>query len=594
MLPSPADVQEYLARITASSSFSNSERLRELLRYTVMEALEGRGASLKESVLGVTVFGRKPGYDSDANSIVRVEFARLRKKLEQYYEGEGAGENWRILFPKGSYAPEFVRTEPGAAPVFVRSVVVLPFTCPGSDPDDEYFVDGLTDELITALTRVPGLKVVARTSSFTFKGRAGDIRGIGARLQVDTGIEGSLRRQGDLLRIHVQVVNTRDACYLWAGKYERHLTGVFQLQEEIAADIVAALKMELPRPGSVSPRTASPEAHALYLKGRFWWHRWNPGALSKAATFFQQAIESDPTFARAYAGFADCLSLQGYYGYGRPRDIMPRAKAYATKALEIDPMLPEAYCSLALLANYWEWDTREYGRLLRRCLELNPSHATAVAKYATYLSLLDRYEEASDWLSRALVLDPLSASMHADLAIISAMRGLDELFEREAARVLEMDSAMVKLYWWQMKTRGARKNWLGAVEAAECALRHMPEDPVTLGFAAAAYAGFGNADRAAALQRKLESLSQVRYVPYAACAYAHDEKGGEEAFFRLMKQAVEERDAGARVLRIMRRFTQFASDPRYDALLKKVGLSDQDVAQAAAVHLAGYALGQFR
>lgn len=587
MIAPLADIREHVARIIASSGFSNSERLRELLRYTVTEALEGRGAALKESVLGVAVFGRKPGYDSDANSIVRVEFARLRKKLEQYYEGEGAHKGWRILFPKGSYTPEFVRTEAGTAPVFVRSVVVLPFTCPGSNPDDEYFADGLTDELITALTRVPDLKIVARTSSFTFKGRANDIRGVGAKLQVDTAIEGSIRRQGDLLRIHVQLANTRDGCYLWAEKYERHLTGVFQLQEEIAGAIVAALKMELPRKGSASLRTASPEAHALYLKGRFWWHRWNPQALRKAATFFQQAIESDPTYAGAYAGLADCLLLQGYYGYGRPSDMMPRAKAYATKALEIDPLLPEAHCSLALVESYWEWEYSECGRLLRRCLELNPNYATAVAKYATtYLSLLDRYEEARDWLSRALVLDPLSPSVHADLAINSGLRGLDELFEQEAARVLEMDPAMVKLYWWQMKTRGARGNWLGAVEAAKTALRHMPEDPVTLSFAAAAHAGFGNPDRAAELRGKLESLAQSRYVPYATLAYAHDEPGGEEDFFRLMEAAIEERSTGARTLRLMRRFTRFASDPRYDALLEKVGLSDQDVAQAAAVDLA--------
>ena len=584
MHPALHDIQEHVARITASSRFSNSERLRELLHYTVKEALEGRGASVKESVLGVTVFGRKPGYDSDASSIVRVEFARLRKKLEQYYEGEGAHEEWRILFPKGSYAPQFVRTEPGAAPAFAGSVVVLPFTCPGNDPDDEYFADGLTDELITALTRVPGLKVVARTSSFTFKGRANEVRSIGAKLHVDSAIEGSIRRQGDLLRIHVQLVNTRDGCYLWAEKYERHLTGIFQLQEEIAGAIVAALKMQLPRPGSASRRTASPEAHALYLKGRFWWHRWNPDALHKAAAFFQEATESDPTYAAAYAGLADCLLLQGYYGYGRPSDTMPRAEGYARKALEIDALLPEAHCSLALLASYWAWDYRECGRLLRRCLELNPNYATAVAKYATsYLSLLDRYEEASDWLSRALVLDPLSPSMHADMAIISALRGLDELFEQEAARVLEMDPAMVKLYWWQMKIRGARGNWLGAVEAAECALRYMPEGLVTLGFAAAAYAGFGNAARAAELRGRLESLAEVRYVPYATLAYAHDEPGGEEAFFRLMEAAIEERSTGARTLRTMRRFTRFGSDPRYDELLKKVGLSDEDVARVTAL-----------
>src|SRR5215469_9234396 len=297
MSASLADIQEHLARITASSGFSNSERLRELLRYTVIEALEGRSASLKESVLGVAVFGRKPGYDSKANSIVRVEFARLRKKLEQYYDGEGAGEGWRIVFSKGSYAPEFVRKEQVTAPAFAGSVVVLPFTSLGSDPDDEYFADGLTDELITALTRVPGLKIVARTSSFAFKGRASDIRGIGAKLKVDAAIEGSLRRQADLLRIHTQLVNTRDGCYLWAEKYERHLTGVFQLQEEIATAIVAALKMKLPGQRPASSRMASPDAYALYVKGRYWWHRWNPEAVSKAAAYFQLAIESDPTYA---------------------------------------------------------------------------------------------------------------------------------------------------------------------------------------------------------------------------------------------------------------------------------------------------------
>src|SRR5215469_3520141 len=590
MSASLADIQEHLARITASSGFSNSERLRELLRYTVTEALEGRRASLKESVLGVTVFGRKPGYDSDANSIVRVEFARLRKKLEQYYEGEGARESWRIAFPKGSYAPEFTRTEPGAAPTFEGSVVILPFTCTGSDPDDEYFADGLTDELITALTRVPGLKIVARTSSFAFKGHARDIRGIGTKLKVDAAIEGNLRRQGDLMRIHVQLVNTRDGCYLWAEKYERHLTGVFQLQEEIAAAIVAALKMKLPLERSASSRTASPGAYALYLKGRFWWHRWNPEAVRKAAAYFQQAIESDPTYAAAYSGFADCLFLQGFYGYGRPRDLMPRAKTYALKALELDPQLCEAHCSLALVENAWEWNSRECGRLLRRCLELNPNEATAIAKYATsYLSYLDRYEEASDWLRRALVLDPLSPLIHADLAINFAFRGLHELFEQEAARVLEMDPEMIKLYWLQVKIRGACGNWMGAVKAAECALRHMPEDLLTLAHAAAAYAGFGNAGRAAELRGKLEALSQVRYVPYAILAYAHDGPGGEEAFFRLMKQAIEERSAGARMLRIMRPFNRFASDPRYDALLEEIGLSDEDVARASAADLAGKA-----
>jgi TolB-like protein len=305
MIASAAEIREHVGRITASSGFGKSERLGELLRYAVAQALDGQSTSLKESVLGVAVFGKNPGYDTDASSIVRVEFARLRKKLDQYYDAEGADENWRIVFPKGSYAPEFVpKPDRAGAPAFAGSVVVLPFTCLSGSADDEYFADGLTDELITALTRVPGLKVVARTSSFTFKGRTHDIRGIGATLQVETAIEGSLRRQQDLLRVHVQLVNVQDGCHIWAAKYERRITDVFQLQEEIAAAIVSTLKMELPRQRPTVQRTVDPEAHALYLKGRYWWHRWNPEALRKAAAFFQQAIERDPTYAGAYSGLA--------------------------------------------------------------------------------------------------------------------------------------------------------------------------------------------------------------------------------------------------------------------------------------------------
>lgn len=329
---SSVDIHEHVAKISASPGFSNSQRLRELLEYTVTEALGGRGASLKESVLGVAVFGRKPGYDSDASSIVRVEFARLGKKLEQYYDSEGTREGRRIVFPKGSYAPESVRNEAAAPPAFAGSVVVLPFTSLGGKPDD--FADGLTDELITAFTRVPGLKVVVRTSSFTFKGRADDIRGIDATLQVDTAIEGSLRRGQDLLRIHVQVVNVRDGCQIWAGKYGRRPYRRVSTSGRDCGDHRGGAQDGAAGHRAASARTTSPEAHAPYLRDRFWWHRWNPEALRKAAAFFQSAIESDPAYAGAYSGFADCLFMQGYYGYGRLRDVMPRAQAYSCKALE--------------------------------------------------------------------------------------------------------------------------------------------------------------------------------------------------------------------------------------------------------------------
>lgn len=584
--PAPPDIEAQLARIGSSPAFANSARLRELLRHTVAESLAGRADSLKESVLGVTVFGRKPGYDSDASSIVRVEFARLRKKLEQYYKTDGANEALRIVFPKGTYAPEFASVEQPAAATFAGSIVVLPFTYLGTDPDDECFADGLTDELITALTRVPGLKVVARTSSFKFKGRADDIRGIGSMLQVGTVLEGSVRRQHELLRIHAQLVNVADGCHIWAGKFERRLTAVFQLQEEIAAAIVAALKMELPRYSATPSRIVDPAAHSLYLKGRYWWHRWNPEALRKAAGFFQQAIERDPLCAGGYSGLADCLFMQGFYGYGHPRDVMPRAQAYARKAIEIDPSLGEAFCSLAMIENAWEWNTQQCGLEFQRCLDLNPNYAMAVAKYATsYLHPVGRFEEGANWLKRALLLDPLSPLVHADFACNLVYQGLFEQFELEAARVLADDPAVVKLYWFLSKTRALFGDKPGGVEAAERALSYLPEDPMTLGFASAAHAICGNESRAAELRGKLEFLSQIRYVPFSARSQAYDKPGGAETYFSLLDRAIEEREPLLRTLRMTSCFTVHSSHPRYRLVLNKIGVGEQDFAKAASIDL---------
>jgi TolB-like protein/Tfp pilus assembly protein PilF len=560
--------------------------LRELLRHTVAESFAGNSESLKESVLGVTIFGRKPGYDSDANSIVRVEFARLRKKLEQYYQTDGATETLRVAFPRGSYAPEFMRRDKHAEPTFAGSVAVLPFTCLGSDPDDECFADGLTDELITALTRVPGLKVVARTSSFKFKGHADDIRGIGSTLQVDTVLEGSVRRQNDLVRIHAQLVNVADGCHLWAGKYERRLTAVFQLQDEIAAAIASALKMELPRHFVRSPRLIDPEAHSLYLRGRYWWHRWNPEALRKAAAFFQQAIERDPCCAGAYSGLADCLFVQGFYGYGHPREVMPRAQAHARKAIEIDPMLGEAYCSLAMLENAWEWNTKQCGIEFARCLELNPNYAMAVAKYATsYLQPVGRLEEGVKWLQRAMTLDPLSPLVRADFACNLVYRGLFDEFEREAARVLEDEPALARLYWFLSKSRVTRGDKSGAVEAAERGLSYLPEDPMTLGLSASVHSLCGNEARAAELRGKLDFLAQIRYVPFCTRAFAYDHPGRADMFRTFIDRAIEDREPLLRAMRVTMSFTYISSHPYYLAALDKVGVGEKDFAKATPIDL---------
>jgi TolB-like protein/tetratricopeptide (TPR) repeat protein len=464
-------------------------------------------------------------------------------------------------------------TESGSA----GSIAVLPLIHQGSNPDDEYFADGLADELITALSHVPGLKVVARTSSFAFKGLSPDAREIGRTLKVESVLEGSVRRNKDRLRIHVQLIDTNDGCQLWAQKYERRIADVFELQDEIASGIVDALKVEIPRarrPG-LARRTSNPQAHELYLKGRFWWHHWSPEALRKAAVFFEEAIECDPLYAPPYSGLADCHFLLGYTGYGRPRDLMPRALAAARKGLEIDPLLAEAHCSLALIENAWGWDSARCQAEFLRCLDLNPGYALAIAKYGTaYLSPLCRFEESFEWISRAVELDPLSPNVHSDLALNYAYRREYDRFEREAARVLEMGPGVWKLYWIQIGTRVLRGDRPGALAACECALGAAPEDPMLLSSAVWAYARLGEDGRATELCGRLDRLASSRYVPFATLAIAQNGFGNTDAAFALLERALEERDPLLRVIRQLPPLHQLHSDPRYAALLRKVGLNE--------------------
>jgi tetratricopeptide (TPR) repeat protein len=581
MAPNPAipkdAIQKQIGKLAASRAFEGSARLRELLDYTVAQSLAGNGDQLKESVLGVEVFGRAPGYNSDSNSIVRVEFARLRKKLEEYYGSEGANDPVRIVYPRGSYNPEF-RAKDAAAPTsFEGGVAVLPLVSAGSE-DDECLADGITDELITALSRVRGLKVVARTSCFAFKGKSTDIREIGRALRVSSVLEGSLRRNQDVVRVHVQLIDVEDGCQLWGQKYERHLTGVFEVQDEIAGAIASALRIEFPRfrtPRQTLP-TRDPAAHALYLKGRYWWHRWNPDALRRAAGYFQQVIERDASYAAPYSGLADSYFLQGFWGNGTPRDLMPRAQAAAKKAIDIDPQLAEAYCSLAMVENAWNWNTATCEAAFRRCMELNPGYALAQAKYATsYLSPLGRFEEAHGWLLRALELDPLSPNMHSDLALNFAHRGLHGEFEAEAAKVIEMNPDVpLKVRWYQMMSRGTHGDLAGAADAAEQAIHAAPEDPPTLGFAAWGFAVAGQIERAEMLRKRIEHLAQIRYVPTLAIAVAHLHCSSTDGIFGLLDRALEERDPWLRYLRVATPMHRFRSDARYGKLLEKLGLGE--------------------
>jgi serine/threonine-protein kinase len=367
----PAAVRGQLAKMLSSAQLVNAERLSALLRFLVEETLEGRGSQLKEARIGLDVFGRRgDSYDAAIDPIVRVQMGRLRAKLRSYYEGQGASDDVRITIPVGSYIPIF-GTRVSAPPTAVHArqvqappadlrIAVLPIVNMSPDPENQYFCDGLTEELISRLAQTPQLRVVARTSSFQFKDAARDIREVGRQLDVSKVLEGSVRKAGNRIRVTVQLINVADGCHLWSERYEGDLTDIFAIHEQISSAIQRSLQVQMlggERPSS-GPPARGLESYNHYLQGRFLWKKRTEQGLRAALDHFERAVQLDPAFARAMSGIADCHLMLGLSAAEAPDRCMPKAAAAATKALQLDDSLAEAHASLAAIKSCYEWDLR--------------------------------------------------------------------------------------------------------------------------------------------------------------------------------------------------------------------------------------------
>src|SRR5262245_26085795 len=294
------------------------------------------------------------------------------------------------------------------------SVAVLPFANMSADAENQYFSDGLAEELINALTRLPGLQVASRTSAFRFRGREADIRQIGGELQVATVLEGSVRRAGNRLRVSAQLTNAADGFHIWSERYDREMADVFAIQDEIVEAIVKALAPALVGDAKTAGRrpTENLEAYELYLKGRHYWHQRSPANLQAAIQCFERVITLDPEYALAYAGIADCYAIYRVYGWYPAEKSRPPTLAAVARAMELDPSLAEVHYSQALAIYYFDRHWRGAEAHLRRALAINPQLAMAQGYLAIILASDYRYEEALLESQRALALDPYSAFVH--------------------------------------------------------------------------------------------------------------------------------------------------------------------------------------
>ena len=418
----------YLQKILNSRSFRRSNRIGRFLSYLVSQSLSGTPEAPKEYELGIEVFDRESDYDPRLDPIVRVEARRLRIKLTQYYEIEGTLDQLRIVMPDRGYKLKFLRNDDPVDPVVAFSSVssnagstaVLPLVCVDQDPQSRSFADGLTDELAYQLFGIAGLKIVARTSSFQFKDRYADVRDIGAELDAEYIVEGSVRKERKVARILIQIVHVSSGFRVWSGDYEEKISSVLAAQKSLAKRIVADFTPVLTQQQSLHP-ISRPDylrtVFGLYQKGRRHLDCRTEDGIRRSIECFQQAIAHDSKSALAHAGLADGYSLAARYDVFPAQESWLKARSAAMDAIRIDGTLAEAHAALAFVQLHHGRDWLSAEREFCAAIQLNPHYAPARRWYGWCLAASGRSDLALVNFKRALDLDPLSPNANADFAL---------------------------------------------------------------------------------------------------------------------------------------------------------------------------------
>lgn len=458
------------------------------------------------------------------------------------------------------------------------SIAVLPFVNMSADPENEYFSDGLTEELINALTKITDLHVVARTSSFAFKGEKVDIREIGRKLNVKTLLEGSVRKAGNQLRITAQLINVEDGYHIWSDRFDRKMEDIFAIQDEITEKIVDNLRATLDLTPQVR-RKKHPinlEAYDLYLKGRYFWNKFSPEWVNKAMDYYNRAISKDPDFALPYTALAEAyVMFSTGFDLLPSRQAMPKAREAAKKALELDPGLAEAHVALGIVATCYDWDRTAAKKHFQKALELNPNSATVHQWIEYYLTFLENeFQEGIAHLERAQELDPLNLFIKTRLAFMYYYLWD---FDRSLAILKSIAASnpdFPLVYICLMDVYGQKGMYDKAVEAGEKMLALGVRATGTLGVLGAYYSQKGEKEKSLELLSELKERSEKGYVSSFWMAVVYHFLGDEDKTFEYLERAYAEHDGNLIYIIAPPPFRSIWPDPRYKKLLKKMGLSN--------------------
>jgi eukaryotic-like serine/threonine-protein kinase len=455
----------------------------------------------------------------------------------------------------------------------IDSLVVLPFANAGGDPDVEFWSDGITETITNALARAPGLRVIARSTAFRYKGKEIDPLAAGQELKVRAIVTGRVVLRADTLVIQAELIDVSDGSQLWGERFSRPAAEVLAVESEIARRISENLRLHLKGSGveAVGKRpTENPEAYRAYLKGRFFWNKRTPDGLRKGLEFFQAAIEADPTYALAYAGLADCYDVLGFYSWVAPLEAFPRAKAAARRALEIDATLTEPRASLAYAKHYFDWDFAGAERDYREAIARNPGYSTTHGFFANLLTTRGRFEEAMEEVRRAQEIEPLSL-------IIANSTGFIHLYARrydEAVaafrKVADLDRRFIPRHLFLGCALEGLKRFEDAAREFEEGIRLSEGGTLFRASLARVHAGAGRTEEAAKALGELRSLSPETYVPAYALATVEAALGNTDAAFRDLERAREERSPWLTFLRVDPAVDPLRQDSRFEALVGQV------------------------
>jgi len=457
----------------------------------------------------------------------------------------------------------------------IRSLAVLPLESLSADASQDYFADGMTDELIADLGQISALRVISRTSVMPYKRARKSLPQIARELNVDAVVEGTVLRSGDRVRITAQLIQATADKHLWAGSYEGDLRDTLALQNTVARSIAEQIRISLsPQEQAVlkSAKVVNPEAYEAYLKGRYFWNKRTGDSLKTAVDYFNQAIAKDPNYAQAYTGLADAYALLGDWQYAvmTPKEAFPNAKAAAIKALELDSTLGEAHNSLAFCFDAFDWDFESAGKEFLRAIELNPGYATAHHWYAWHLSLMGRYDEAIAEMRKAKNLDPLSLIINSDLAELLVIAHFYEESMSQSRKTIEMDPNFALAHNQLAQAYLQKHMYDEAVAELQKAVELSRGSPTCIANLARAYAASGKTSEAAKLLSDLKKTSSRSYSAASEIAVIYAALGDRDEAMNWLEKGFQQRFNPGVLSRPG--FDPLRSDPRFRDLLSRIGL----------------------